>query len=107
MDASIWEPYVRQVCLEHNIGCERISPGVPGSFPTFIVESGVHLSPASSRVVAKFFGPLFDGAGSFCIERDIGRWLELHSLLIPSPAILAEGQLDPDWSYLFSSMFLG
>jgi hypothetical protein len=100
MDPFFWEPYVRQVCLEQRVGCKRISPGVPGSFPTFIVDIGDLGSPSSSRVVAKFFGPLFDGAGSFRIERDVGRWLEVQSLPIPSPAILAEGQLNPDWSYL-------
>jgi hygromycin-B 7''-O-kinase len=100
MDATFWEPYVRQVCLEHRVGCERIFPAVPGSFPTFIVESGDLGSSIHFRVVAKFFGPLFDGVGSFRIERDVGRWLEAQYLPIPSPAILAEGQLNPDWSYL-------
>lgn len=100
MDATFWEPYVRQVCLQHGFGCEHISPGVPGSFPTFIVKSGDPGSPSHARVVVKFFGPLFDGAGSFRVERDVGRWIERQSLPIPSPAILAEGQLEPGWSYL-------
>lgn len=97
----MWAPYVLQVCQRHGFGCRTLSPGLPGTFPTFIVE----LDPEGFQrpfesVVVKFFGPLFNGGDSFRIERDVGYWLEQQTLAIPSPAILAEGQLDADWCYL-------
>jgi hygromycin-B 7''-O-kinase len=101
MDLTLWEPYVRQVCAQNGFGCSHINPGVPGSFPTFIVEindgQGAHPGRA---IVVKFFGPLLNGADAFRIERDLGEWLEQHTLSIPSPRILVEGQLDPEWKYL-------
>jgi hypothetical protein len=101
MDLDVWEPFVRHVCLQHGLGYLHIDPGVPGTFPTFMVE----LDPDSSQtpyqsVVVKFFGPLFDGAGSFGFEKELGHWLSRNSLPIRSPAILAVGQLAPSWSYL-------
>jgi hygromycin-B 7''-O-kinase len=101
MDLSLWQPYVRRVCEWHGYGCDKVSPGVPGTFPTFIVASDDgHTSEPVDVIVVKFFGPLFDGIASFRIERDMGRWLGAQSLPIPSPSILAEGQLDQDWQYL-------
>jgi Ser/Thr protein kinase RdoA (MazF antagonist) len=101
MDLTLWEAYVRQVCEEHGFGSKKVYPGVPGTFPTFIVE----LIPRDDHqplrsVVVKFFGPLFDGEGSFRIERDMGLWLKKEPLPIPSPVILAEGRLDNHWQYL-------
>lgn len=101
MDLAMWEPFLRRVCIQHGFGCFRIDPGIPGTFPTFIVE----LNPAINRtpyqsVVVKFFGPLFNGADSFRIEKELGQWLSWHSLPIGSPAILADGTLDKAWSYL-------
>ena len=101
MDLRVWAPHIRKVCRRHGFGCEKVVPGVPGTFPTFIVEAGEEKTPLSNlAIVVKFFGPLFDGAGSFNIEKDMGRWLEAHRLPIMSPAILADGKLDHDWQYL-------
>jgi hypothetical protein len=101
MDRAVWEPYVREVCQRHAKPCDRVSPGLPGTFPTFIVKTLSNIQePASQPVVVKLFGPLFDGNDSFNIERDIGQWLETQSLPIPSPCILANGQLQPGWWYL-------
>jgi hypothetical protein len=101
MNPALWKPYVQQVCAWHGFSCIRIEPGVPGTFPTFIVEAGGESLPQSNQtIVVKFFGPLFEGYGSFCVERDIGQWLERQSMPISSPKILAEGRLDNDWQYL-------
>jgi hypothetical protein len=101
MDPTLWERYVHQVCECHGFGCEQVGPGVAGTYPTFIVQQALVRQQEIARpVVVKFFGPLFDGAASFLVERDMGRWIEEQSLSIPSPAILAEGRLDDDWQYL-------
>jgi Phosphotransferase enzyme family len=101
MDLALWEPIVQQVCSKHDLGCERITPGIAGTFPTFLVEldSFPKITPPQS-VVVKFFGPLFDGDRSFLIEREMGEWLSRQSLPIPSPAIQVQDRFDPDWSYL-------
>ena len=101
MDLNLWEPHLRKVCAWHGFSPESIEPGVPGTFPTFIVEltSGGTSQPRRA-IVIKFFGPLFDGIESFHIERELGHWLQGHDLPISSPRILAHGQLDPDWKYL-------
>jgi len=101
MDLTLWDIYVRQVCEYHGFNCGKVIPGVPGTFPTFIVELIPDERQQSFQfVVVKFFGPLFDGASSFRIERDMGHWIEKQSLTIPSPVILAEGRLNEDWQYL-------
>lgn len=100
MDLALWEPYVRQVCIWQGFKCNKILPGVPGTYPTFIIELDDVPDHSLGAIVVKFFGSLFDGAGSFEIERDIGYWLEKKSLPIPSPGILADGSLDENWQYL-------
>jgi hypothetical protein len=101
MDLAVWEPSVCQVCARHGFECKRISPGLPGTFPTFIVELDADgVRPDHESIVVKFFGPLFEGADSFVIERSMGYYLAQQSLPIRSPAILAEGQLTPEWNYL-------
>ena len=101
MDATLWEPYVRLVCQRQCFAVWNIHPGVPGTFPTFIVELDPGRNPQPTQsVVVKFFGPLFNGLDSFHVERDLGIWLAKQSLPIRSPRILSEGQLDPDWQYL-------
>ena len=101
MDPTLWEPYIRRVCQSHGLVCQKISPGVPGTFPTFIVEVNhqVIQRPAGS-IVVKFYSHLFNGEASFHIERDLGSWLTGQSLSIPSPGVIAEGLLNPDWRYL-------
>ena len=91
---------MEQVCTWHGYQCNKIIPGVPGTYPTFILEMDDMPDHPERAVVVKFFGPLFDGAGTFMIERDIGYWLEKQVLPIPSPGILAQGRLDLNWQYL-------
>ena len=101
MDADLWYPHVRQVCHKHGFGCGRVTPGLPGTFPTFVVESDCeHIQLPFPEFVVKFFGPLYNGLDSFGIERGIGYWLNQQTVSIHSPRILAEGQLDIDWHYL-------
>ena len=101
MELEIWEPYVRQVCYHHGFGSKRIISGVPGTFPTFIVESDNEaVQPQFGSIVVKFFGPLFDGADSYRIEQSMGYFLAQQSLPVRSPFILASGQLTLEWWYL-------
>jgi hypothetical protein len=101
MDDALWEPFVRRLCEQHGFGCRRVRSGSPGTFPTFVVElelNGSQLPPHS--VVVKFFGPLFEGFSSYRIEREMGLFLAQQPLLVRSPAILAQAQLDQEWWYL-------
>jgi hypothetical protein len=101
MDSALWAPFVREVCSEFGLTCRQIEPGLPGSFPTFIVEVEAGDTEKSVRtVVVKLFGPLFEGADCFKIEREMGHFLTQYTLPIHSPMILGEGQLEPEWSYL-------
>jgi hygromycin-B 7''-O-kinase len=101
MDLAMWEPCVLRVCAHHGIKYQHIRPGIPGTFPTFIVDIVPNgAEPNLPSVVVKFFGLLFDGSASFRIEREMGHWLIQHTLPIRSPAVLGEGQLDAEWSYL-------
>ena len=101
MDPAIWESYVRQACKQHGFGCKRVIPGLPGSFPTFIVELEAEVVQQQfGFMVVKFFGPLFEGAASFHVEQTMGHFLRQHPLSILSPSILANGQLTPEWWYL-------
>lgn len=96
MDASCWEPHVRAVYERHvRIPCRTIRPGLPGTYPTFIVDD---------RWVVKFFGRLFDGSLAFETELAVDKLLS-PGHPIPSPAIVASGCLfeDPSdwpWPYL-------
>jgi hygromycin-B 7''-O-kinase len=105
MDPVFWQPYVHQVCQWNSLTCLEVTPGLPGTYPTFIVrlDSKAFPKPFGSHagsLVVKFFGPPFGGPASFRIELALGRLLAGLSLPIPSPAILASGQLTSDWSYL-------
>jgi hypothetical protein len=108
MDLAVWQSHVQWVCIRHGFGCEWVEPGVPGTFPTFIVETGqLDANQVSKKVVVKFFGPLFESNSSFTIERDMGSWLGTHPMPIASPRILAEGKLDQDWQYLIFEHVVG
>ncbi len=108
MAPTLWKPYVWQVCAWHGFSCTQIEPGVPGTFPTFIVGAAEVNTPQTRQtLVVKFFGPQFGGCDSFNVERDIGRWLETQSMPIGSPKILAEGRLDNDWLYLIFEHIAG
>jgi hypothetical protein len=108
MDLNLWEPHLRNACAWHGFSPAAIKPGIPGTFPTFIVELNDAEATESQRaVVIKFLGPLFEGIESFNIERDLGHWLQGHALPIASPGILAHGQLDQDWKYLIFEHIAG
>jgi hypothetical protein len=101
MDPAVWAPFVRKVAVVRGFNCGKIRPGLPGTYPTFIVR----LSPpipdrASASIVVKFFGPLFDGEKAHAIEVQIGSFLEQHPIELHSPKILADGWLSPAWRYL-------
>jgi hygromycin-B 7''-O-kinase len=101
MDPLIWEPYVHWVCQQHGFDCRQMSPGLPGSFPTFLVEvDAADIQSSTQYIVVKLFGPLFDGANSFLIEQAVANTLAEHPLPIHSPSILAQGRLSAEWSYL-------
>jgi hygromycin-B 7''-O-kinase len=101
MDVAIWEPYVRLVCRRHSLDCARVDAGVPGTFPTFICSaSDLNTHRSTGSTVVKFFGPLFKGRASFDIEQVMGQLLEQHALPIPSPQVLAAGELQNGWCYL-------
>ena len=101
MDLALWEPFVRHVASRSGFECQRILPGLPGTYPTFIVDlANPEGQSTPSSIVVKFFGPLFDGAGSFQVERAMGIFIAKEPLCIHAPGILAEGQLTPDWCYL-------
>ena len=98
MDLQLWRPFVRQVCQRLGLLCRQVQPGLPGSFPTFVLT----LAPGSpwGKVVLKFFGPLYDGHTSWQVERLLGQYLEKHPLPIHSPTVLFDGQLDANWLFL-------
>jgi hypothetical protein len=98
MDLLLWQPYINDLCRRLGLACQQVIPGLPGSFPTFIVTL-VQSSPWR-KLVLKFFGPLFDGHASYQVERYMGQYIAQHSLPIASPSILFDGQLDDDWLYL-------
>jgi len=100
MDPILWEPFVSRVAFFHGFECRRILPGLPGSYPTFIVELSHPHPQAQTAIVIKFFGSLFDGAVSFLVEKAMGQFVKLKPLSIRSPVILAEGRLDSEWAYL-------
>jgi hypothetical protein len=101
MDLAMWEPYVRMVSERHGFRPKQVRPGIPGTFPSFIVELSDDRSQADyGSIVVKFFGLLFEGEHSFIVERAMGHYLVQWSLPVRSPVVLAEGQLTPEWSYL-------
>jgi len=100
MDPVVWELFIRRVAECHGFGCQRILPGLPGTYPTFIVEHSQSAKQTPAAIVVKFFGPLFEGTTSFQMERAMGHFTTQHNLNIHTPAILAEGRLSADWCYL-------
>ena len=92
MDAALWRPCVTGVCRAHGWTCERVRPGVAGTFPTFLVDE--------ARVV-KFFGPLFDGATCLKVEYEAAQRMAAVPE-VPIARLLAEGTLagTAGWGYL-------
>jgi hygromycin-B 7''-O-kinase len=87
-DLILWQPYVREVCIQQGFSCPEVRPTLPGTYPTFF---------AGDKVI-KFFGQLFDGEHSFNVEREAAHLLSTDPL-IPVPALRAEGTLF-GWYYL-------
>ncbi len=100
MDATLWRPYVAEVCRRHNLTpCEDIRGGLAGSFPTFIVEE---------RWVVKFFGQLFGGEPCYDTELEALR-IAGQARLGSIPNVLASGELFPipqDWPWPYFVMQL-
>lgn len=101
MDVKLWEPFVCRVVSQHGYECQSLSAGFPGTFPTFVVKLvGMRTDPNQACVVVKFFGPLFEGNAALEVEKSMGSLLSNRPMSIPSPAILAHGQLSDQWHYL-------
>ncbi|RPJ51919.1 MAG: aminoglycoside phosphotransferase family protein [Chloroflexi bacterium] len=98
-NATLWTPYVREVCRRHALPCQNVHLGVPGTCPVFLVDK---------NWVVKFFGRLFDGAQSCAAEREAGRLVGQDPLirtakLAAEGTLLAGGELserDWPWPYL-------
>jgi aminoglycoside phosphotransferase len=95
MDANFWQPYVATVMETVRLPCNDIRGGIPGTYPTFIVDD---------TYVVKFFGRLFDGEKSHHVELVASQLLKGQKNF-PVPALLAQGQLFEDdlhwsWPYL-------
>lgn len=93
-DIPLWTPYVQEVCRRHDLPCDAVHTGVPGTCPVFLVSAaGVR------RWVVKFFGRLFDGEQSFAAEREAGRLVGLDPR-IRTPGLVAIGELGtPGWPW--------
>lgn len=91
-DSGLWEPFVREVCVRHQMGCTTVQEGLPGTNPTFIVDQ---------RWVVKFYGVLFEGMQSFEIEKQVNQFISAQRVF-PAPALTAAGMLceeNPDWPW--------
>jgi hygromycin-B 7''-O-kinase len=101
MDSQVWQPYVQHVCNKHGFTVRHIQPGLPGTYPTYIATvNAPDISQGVPNLVVKFFGPLFDGAVAFNIEKAVANTLAQHRLPFHIPEILAQGQLIKGWNYL-------
>lgn len=103
-DTTLWTPFVLQVCHRHNLfPCASVRVGIPGTFPTFIVED---------CWVIKFYGELFDGYRSFVIEKSVSDLVSVTSTALPVPELIAEGFLfasssEWPWPYLIFAFLPG
>ena len=94
MDAGFWRPYVKAALRKVGLPCQRVRSGIPGTFPTFIVDD---------RFVIKLYGRLFDGEGSYLAELHANRLIQQDPSL-PAPALVAKGALEEigaDWTWRF------
>lgn len=99
-DAAWWRLYVEQVCARHAVEPRSITSGVPGSFPTFIV---------NQMLVVKFFGPLFDGLQCWRTEIEAATMLGKAMPPLPIPGAIEAGVLSdtPPWRYIVSRFVVG
>jgi len=101
-DLVFWESSVRVICQRHDLPCGRVHMGVPGTYPTFLVDD---------RWVVKLFGEWFDGGVSHAVERDVYALLRGQTD-IPAPQLVAAGDLYSGgdgwpWPYLVSQQLPG
>jgi hygromycin-B 7''-O-kinase len=91
-EMTLWRPFVEEVCRRHQLSLRSWHPGLPGTFPTFIVDE---------LAVIKFFGQPFDGRRSWQVEHEAAG-LMAGVPEIPTAHVLASGRLDhaPGWRYL-------
>ena len=87
--AEVFGDAVREICQRHEISCQHVSAGYPGSCPVFTVDDAY---------VVKLVPPMLPGDQErevFCYSRLAGR----DSLV---PELVAEGCLCDriDWPYL-------
>lgn len=104
-DAHFWAPFVREVLRDRGLPqSQPVVAGAAGTFPTMLVGEG------DSRLVIKFFGPLFHGPECAAIEREMYALL-VHDPLIPVPRLLATTTLDVGsnwpWEVIVSTVMPG
>ncbi len=102
MDVRYWQAYIEAVCQREGFSQAVIRIGVPGSYPTFIVDD---------QWVIKFFGKLFDGQLAFETEYEANCLLRENQVL-SAPQLLHQGQLFNDsttwcWPYLIYEFWPG
>lgn len=89
-DLAFWRPYIQAICELHNLKCEYITAGYPGTNIVFL---------ANNRYAIKLYSPFFDGQRGYELEREIYGWLAQFPE-IPMPQLLYSGTLYPDdWHY--------
>lgn len=94
MDVAFWDPFVRLACHKMHLPCFLVKAGLPGTFPTFIVDE---------RRVMKFFGQRFEGQKSFQAELHAAK-VVAGCDSIRTAALLGEGTLfeaDDGWQWPF------
>jgi len=92
MDQGLWQPFTELVCRRHGLACQSLRPGLPGTFPTFLVDG---------RWVIKFFGPFFSGETCWRVELEASAWMK-NLPEVPVAGLVASGTLEAeqDWHYL-------
>lgn len=78
MDASLWQPYIQNICGRHfQIPCRVMRSGLASTYPTFIIDN---------IWVVKLFGRLFNGALAFDTEKQVNGLMAQDSA-IPAPTL--------------------
>jgi hypothetical protein len=90
MDASLWQPYIQNICSQlFQTPCRVIRSGLVGTYPTFIIDN---------IWVVKLFGRLFICTLAFVAEKQVNSLMAQDSA-IPAPKIIACGTLFEDVDY--------
>ncbi len=101
-DLAFWQSTVRAICRRHHLFCDVVHMGVPGTYPTFLVDD---------QWVVKLFGEWFEGGASHAVEREVYALLETQPSFL-APQLVAVGDLYTDgegwpWPYLVSQQLPG